>query len=841
MERVFLSVLNMSLAAGAVILLILAARLLLRRAPRRYAYALWMVALFRLLCPVSFESALSLLWVKPRAVAPDILYAAQPQINTGLPAVDATVNAVLPPAAPTASVNPLQVWIYVGMLLWLAGAAGLLLYSAVSYIRLALRVRGAVRLERAVYDCGRIDTAFVLGLFRPRVYLPAGITERQRQYILLHERTHIRRGDPWIKLVWYAALCLHWFNPIVWLGFMLMTQDMEASCDEAVLRRMPEVQADYAQSLLCLSTAHGSLYGAPVAFGESGVKKRIQNVLRFKKPAVWVTAVGIAAVAVLTVCLAANPRTSALTQPTEEELALALSFRQADNEADYAQHRDAGSFCLTEIDVLHVERGQDRLALFLWERAGQFAQTETDSWVEDGGHSIPCRLTLRRTDTGWEQEAVEYAGDGTRYQPSVEAFCVDFEQKPIGGLAETMLDYPDSPAYQQLNARFEEKAGRVMQGEAPPFSSAQSAARALYEQAFQNSLMNGDMRLLSMSVLPKAEAEALPFVRNAQASENGTFAVVRVDSEAGGAQTAQYILVQDRGDGLYTARGVFALDGTALAAGSTAQPAPALYGSLRLPVDEPIFVTASFGWRTLMGRMQLHTGIDYAGADCFGKNVYAAADGEVTFAGEEEAYGNSIRILHPNGLETLYAHNAENLVCAGDRVNQGQAIATIGSSGSATGPQLHFEVRRDGVPEDPNLYLQGAVSPDAPLLELPVVKYTGIAQGFSIRHPGVSFAASEGTAVVAAAAGTVVFAGEGGGQEDSAYGLYVLLDHGDGLCTLYAHNAELLVQAGETVAQGDAIARVGATGRVSEPQLYFAVTRDGVSVDPTAYLTQNTI
>ena len=241
----FIQILNMSLGAAWAAVLVFFGRLLLRRAPKKVSYALWSVVLFRLVCPVSFSSAFSLM-PRPQAIPQDIIYAAKPRIESGFVWFDQAVSRSLPPAAPYASANPVQLWLEMGNLVWQAGMALMLLYCAVSYLRFRLRLRGAVRLEDSVWESDRIPTAFVLGLFRPQIYLPLGLGEGERRYILCHERAHIRRLDHLVKPLALLILIIHWFDPVLWAAYFLMCRDMEMSCDEQALELLgPDARKDY--------------------------------------------------------------------------------------------------------------------------------------------------------------------------------------------------------------------------------------------------------------------------------------------------------------------------------------------------------------------------------------------------------------------------------------------------------------------------------------------------------------------------------------------------------------------------------------------------------------------
>lgn len=309
LEGLFLQLLNMSFTGAVVIVFVLLARVVLQKAPKIFSYALWSVVLFRLICPVSFESALSLLPTKPSPIPRDIVYQLTPEIDTGVSAINNSVNGLLPPATPYASINPLQIWVWLGSLLWVLGIALLLVHSLVALLRLRARLRSATPLGDNVFSSDALETALVLGLFRPRIYLPASLGDTERGYILLHEQTHIKRFDHVVRLLSFLALCLHWFNPLVWLAFFLSGQDMERACDEAVIRRLGGgVKKAYSASLLTLSTGRRLVAGTPLAFGEGNTRSRIKNVLAFRAPAGWLVVVSLLLVATLTLGFAANRR-----------------------------------------------------------------------------------------------------------------------------------------------------------------------------------------------------------------------------------------------------------------------------------------------------------------------------------------------------------------------------------------------------------------------------------------------------------------------------------------------------------------------------------------------------
>ncbi len=320
-DSAFITLVNMSLTAGYAILALLCLRPVFRRSPRRLLYGLWLLPLFRLVCPVSVESVLSLL-PSARPIPEDLAYQAIPAIHSGIPALNAVVNPALAQSAPNpaASANPLQIWLFGAKAVWMIGLIALLCYAVVSYARLAYSLRYATR-EGEIWRSEAVAMPLVLGFFRPRVYLPAGAAGEA--CILAHEKAHISRGDHIVKPLAFLVLCLHWFNPLVWLAYGVMVKDMEGACDERVLgRASPLERKEYAACLLDMGSRHSGL-AVPLAFGESDTAGRIKRILNYKKPAFWLIA-GIALAAViLCVTLLSNP---VGTDAREMETELANSF-----------------------------------------------------------------------------------------------------------------------------------------------------------------------------------------------------------------------------------------------------------------------------------------------------------------------------------------------------------------------------------------------------------------------------------------------------------------------------------------------------------------------------------
>lgn len=318
MEGVFIRLLNMSIAASWLILAVLLLRAIFRKAPKSIRRILWALLGIRLVLPVSFESVLSLI-PSPETVSPDILYAQSPGIHSGISAFNTYVNPVisesLAPAA-GAVVNPAQVIASVASAVWIAGMAAMALYGVISYILLRSKVAAAVPLRDNLWQSEAVASPFVLGLFRPRIYLPFAMDEESLAFAVVHENAHIRRRDHWIKPMGFLLLTVYWFNPLIWLSYILLCRDIELACDERVVKEMDaEDKKAYSKALLTCSVSRRSVAACPVAFGGADVKERIKHVLNYKKPAFWILAAALLACAAAAVCFLTNPKTDPATFP----------------------------------------------------------------------------------------------------------------------------------------------------------------------------------------------------------------------------------------------------------------------------------------------------------------------------------------------------------------------------------------------------------------------------------------------------------------------------------------------------------------------------------------------
>ena len=299
LDRLFTYVLDLTVPAGIVILLVMLLRLMLKGQKKIWSYALWLVVLLRLLIPAGIALPMGDLAVPAftsrytlsdaEITLPEVLEG----MSQGTPTV--SVEGTLDGEAQTISCNWWELAVLYGKYLWLAGVIAVLLWAGLRYWRLKRKLREAVLLRDNVYVLDGITTPFVLGLVRPKIYLPSGLKEQEQAHILLHEQRHIRRDDHIFRVVAFWVLCLHWFNPLVWMAFMLSGRDMEMSCDEAVVRHMSgDERADYAQCLLRCAAGKAHIAGMPLAFSEGDTGKRIRNLANWKKPVLWLCILAVA-------------------------------------------------------------------------------------------------------------------------------------------------------------------------------------------------------------------------------------------------------------------------------------------------------------------------------------------------------------------------------------------------------------------------------------------------------------------------------------------------------------------------------------------------------------------
>ena len=417
MTELFLTILNMSISAGWIVLAVVVLRLLLKKAPKWIAVLLWGIVAIRLLCPVTVESVMSLI-PSAETVSPDIMQDRAPEIHTGVSIINSAVNPIIEETStpdPMTSINPLQIWIPVMGAVWIAGMGAMVLYTAFSYWRVKKMIGTAVRLRDNIYQSETVVSPFVLGLVKPKIYLPFAIGEQDVPHVLAHEQAHIRRRDYLWKPLGFLLLTVHWFNPLLWLGYILLCRDIELACDEKVVKGLDrEERADYSQALLSCSVNRRVIAACPLAFGEVSVKNRVKSVLNYKKPAFWIILVAVIALIITAVCFLTNPKTE-----IDEELSMFIDGQICDH--NYSPDHTDDHFIAVHHKVLGVEKSGKETTVYLWALYHEYSYHGGQIQLESGSH-IPTAITVEKTGTHGHYKLVEYwtPRDGAYYAQDIK-------------------------------------------------------------------------------------------------------------------------------------------------------------------------------------------------------------------------------------------------------------------------------------------------------------------------------------------------------------------------------------------------------------------------------------
>ena len=441
MSELFLKIVNMSISASWVVIAVLTLRFCLKKAPKWVNVLLWGIVAVRMVFPFSIESVLSLI-PSAETISPTIMMEQSPSVQTGAPALNHVINPVISGSftpAPGASANPLQIWIPVLAGIWLFGIAALFLYSAVSYWRLRRKVCEAVILRGNIYQSEKVCSPFVLGIIRPKIYLPYHMDSREMDHVIAHEQTHIRRKDHWWKPLGFLLLTTHWFNPLMWLSYILLCRDIELACDEKVIRKMSnEQRADYTQALVACSVDRRLITACPLAFGEIGVKERVKSVMNYKKPAFWIVLASVIVCAVIAVCFLTNP--------------IGFQFDVSANTIVSANHfdmRNADDPVAIEMTPAQIGELNSRLAgVKNCKRSDKYAgltpgyqisaQMQDGSYIRISGYSLSDN-----TMVDIEQSGKRYAVSDREFQEYLSRICAGGDVSAAFDLQPLRVQYPE--------------------------------------------------------------------------------------------------------------------------------------------------------------------------------------------------------------------------------------------------------------------------------------------------------------------------------------------------------------------------------------------------------------
>lgn len=315
MSELFLKIFNLSISASYLVLAIVVLRLIFKKVPKFFILIMWGLVAIRLVFPFSIESFLSLI-PSSETIPQNILYSEHPEIHSGFYAFNSVVNPIISDSlapSPQNSVNPAQVIAFIISVVWIIGVAVMLFYALFSYLKIAHRVKESVKEDKNIYICDRIETPFILGIIKPKIYLPSSMSEQDKLYVLKHEKAHLKRFDHLWKPFGFLLLTIYWFNPLLWVAYSLLCKDIEVACDQKVIKEMgEEYKKDYSNALVNCSVPRKMISACPLAFGEVGVKKRIKSVLNYKKPAFWIIIVSVILSITVAVCFLTVPKSQKL-------------------------------------------------------------------------------------------------------------------------------------------------------------------------------------------------------------------------------------------------------------------------------------------------------------------------------------------------------------------------------------------------------------------------------------------------------------------------------------------------------------------------------------------------
>ena len=785
METVFLSIVSMSITAGYVILAVMLARLLLKNAPKKYSYALWGAVAFRLCCPVTLKSAISFFNLKigekgnaamdlrdvptvftssagadTAAAGRDIIYETV-MPATGIGSID---NAV---ASETAAPHPDAVRILA--FIWAAGVLAIAVYGIISYLRIRKKVASAIKLQDNVWEADDIGSPFIFGFIRPRIYIPFGLGYTSQRMAVLHEKRHIARYDHITKMAAFMLLALHWFNPLCWLAFELMTKDMEMSCDESVLDRYGNIKRIYSLALLSFATEKRFPAPSPVAFGETSVKVRIGNILSHKKTRMSVTVVSVVLVAAVLFGCATNP----VEQPgtlefnpmtgleseglTAEPIAVtvrntpsARPFYGLDSADVVYEYEVAGGVTrytavfssLADISGIGPVFEMYDVSLRLTAPYGAVSVCTGPSQADSEKIKAAASSYGAEILDGSSVENL-YHTDASRvgqYAPDNNYFV------SMDVLSDTLDKLDDSGAEEkEALFSFADEGHDAAAGGMPAdriewnFSSRQIDIMAPekgligttgYKGTFEYDPSSGKYRKVLFDGIG-TDGESLMF--------DNVFLVIADGSydprdeftyELAGGGTAyyfshgQYIECRwDKGSGDYDEPLRFVdTDGNDIAVSKgTSYIGLLRYGMadsfkvngiqkiyfIDAPAEGSMIVPLA-DYQFISRGFSIEADHSHSGIDYAARlktEAYAAYEGVVTKAEFDVGYGNYVIIDHGGDVTTMYAHLDSFTVEAGQHVMQGDLIGYVGSTGNSTGPHLHFGVSVGGEYVDPEIYL----------------------------------------------------------------------------------------------------------------------------------------
>lgn len=668
MSMLFLKILNMSLNASWLILAVIIVRVFLKKSPKWVSCLLWGLVAFRLICPFTIHSMLSLL-PSDEVVPSNIMMQQNPQIYSGVRLFDNTVNPIVESAfTPEAGygVNPLQVFIAIAGIVWLLGFVAMLVYALASCLLLRKRVSASVRLSDGIYECDDVASPFILGIIRPVIYVPSGMDPETLEYVTAHERAHLKRNDHLWKPLGFFLLSVYWFNPFSWLAYVLLCRDIEAACDEKVIHdKDTQYMAAYSQALLDCSVRRRVIAACPLAFGETDVKERVKGILNYKKPAFWIIIASVAVCIIVAVCFITAPKRN------EDVPGGAVSGNAvaslSDEPYDQPVSEDPSG---EEIVITDPLSDKEVYGGKIYRYSGN--DPDKEFWM---GFCIS--LYDDGTYTWYEDLTSSYLGIGD----------YTIEDDVL-----TLIDDTSAGCDKRVN-RFR------MEGDNLYYIADGS------DNFRMHTLEDGEAFIMDDPAYLYGEADylkggyvtvSLPGVVTATGFDDGVGYYVEIKDEYGNISgfSGLYQIYVDEGDEIKVG------DKMAVSFSVPFSDAEEFFESEFCSPTDSFFISRPFD-------PDDHPETDIPGAE--GTPVYAVCDAKVSVTGFSESSGNYIiltREFEGHTVSVVYSHLDDINVNIEEYVNAGDEIGTLGNTGHSTGPHLGLQLIIDDCPIDIEGYIR---------------------------------------------------------------------------------------------------------------------------------------
>ena len=717
---------NISITASYIILAIILIRVLFRKAPKRLVCAMWGIAALRLMLPFSIESVFSLIPSAQTIQTESLRYQGS---ALKLPAViDMVTNPVYPQNLSVelnTTVDVLQNKIMLFTFIWMAGAALMLLYAVISSVVLKRKVSTATLFRPGIKQTDAIDSPFLYGIFKPIIYIPYSVSAGDMEYVIAHEQAHIKRRDHLWKPLGFIILSVYWFNPIIWVAYMLLCKDIEAACDEKVIKDMTdEDRRSYSTALLNCSVKRPLITACPLAFGELSVKDRIKNVMNYKKPGFWMVIAAVVICTVLAVCFLTDPKTPGYGTDPEWLSQFGDSIDDAVDQASLEYfHNDRAdrnhSFCVTSHKTLLLADSKDEqtFTVYAWVLYQEYVPKQEGDFVvasEESGTSAPAAITfLVNDETETIESVLEYwmPRDGSYYTKDLKAKFPEDAYNKLGKenafvkeLKEINLEKANtefmklSYTQESFDALIDEICS------SPQFSSGTGDYIKAHPNEYANLLQYGELGLqyIFEEYLSGGQTGLRGQILRCVLDDLAPDEIEKISTTNGQEYFDMWLLEAQR---LSNQNGLEWVE----------KYRPAMY--LLLQIVENTAVKTGWVWPCDSNRISVPFGkrvhpIANETEDCKhinivgekGDPVYAAYSGEVVRAEYSTEYGYYIEIKHTEEIRSQYWHLSEIDVNVGDQVLSGDIIGQIGASGMATGPNLGFVISENDIPVNPMSY-----------------------------------------------------------------------------------------------------------------------------------------